>query len=332
MKTKGLTLTIITQKATSLNYGESLGNVSALKKITMADNTQFTYISDKALRYDMKRIGKEIRNWNLLDEKIKEHVRGSIKNKKLDVDEFGSSLIKDYQEFDLFGGLFTNIKDPDIKEKNSKLKLSYGDSIKRTSVVKVSYGFSISPFKSDMDFMNNIDAYERYIKHLEDKENQAIAMSEQHTSHYVYTITVDLDRVGVWEKEDGSVEEVLDKQQKAERVLDFLDIIKNLNRQIRGRCENLSPVFLIGGVFSVKNPFFLGSVRAMERDGKIDLNLPTIKQAMELIPEEESAVCGLMPGVFHDENLILNELSAVSVVEAFEKLKEAVKNAYGVKS
>ncbi len=33
----GLTLTIITAKATSLNYGESVGNVSVLKKLSLGD-------------------------------------------------------------------------------------------------------------------------------------------------------------------------------------------------------------------------------------------------------------------------------------------------------
>lgn len=35
----GLTLTVITHRASSINYGESIGNVSVLKKATLADNT-----------------------------------------------------------------------------------------------------------------------------------------------------------------------------------------------------------------------------------------------------------------------------------------------------
>lgn len=50
-KMKGLTLTVITNKASSLNYGESIGNISVLKKITLGDNTQLGYVSDKALKY-----------------------------------------------------------------------------------------------------------------------------------------------------------------------------------------------------------------------------------------------------------------------------------------
>ncbi|MCP9303107.1 type I-B CRISPR-associated protein Cas7/Cst2/DevR, partial [Leuconostoc mesenteroides] len=52
MKNKGLTLTILMQAA-SANYGESLGNIASLKKVTRGDGYQYTYISRQALRYNM---------------------------------------------------------------------------------------------------------------------------------------------------------------------------------------------------------------------------------------------------------------------------------------
>ncbi|MDQ7083110.1 MAG: hypothetical protein Q9N34_09340 [Aquificota bacterium] len=48
-------------------------------------------------------------------------------------------------------------------------------------------------------------------------QEQAIAQTEEHTSHYIYTITVDLDRVGVWEKEDGSTEAVLESKRESKK-------------------------------------------------------------------------------------------------------------------
>jgi len=250
----GLTLTIITARATSLNYGESIGNVSVLKKLSLGDGSQKTFVSDKALKYDIRRKGRDEKGWRLLDERLKEYVAGNLKKDTLDVDSFGKALIKDYEEFDLFGGLFTNLKT------DKKVKLSYGESVKRVCPVKVTYAFSISKFSGDINFFNNIDAYNRYIKHVEEKPQQAIANSEEHTSHYLYTLTVDLDRIGVWEKEDGSPEKVLENEERAKRVLDLLDVLKTLNRHIRGRWENLSPVFVVGGVFSVKHPFFMKGV------------------------------------------------------------------------
>ncbi|NAZ23231.1 MAG: type I-B CRISPR-associated protein Cas7/Cst2/DevR [Thermocrinis sp.] len=323
-----LTLTIITQRATSLNYGENIGNVSILKKLSLGDNSQITYVSDKALKYDIRRKGKEEKEWRLLDEKVKELIERSKDGKKLNVDKFAKELVQEYQEFDLFGGLLTNLKGADGK----KVELSYGDSVKRTAPVKVTYAYSISKFQGDMDFMNNIEAYNRYIRHIEQKDAQVITQSEQHTAHYYYTIAIDLDRIGVWETENGT-EEVIPAEEKAKRVKDLLDIIRTLSRQIRGRYENLSPIFAIGGIYKVKNPFFMGCIGAKEtEDGKLLLDINRLLDCKGIIPEEErdNTLCGLLSGFFANEQEIREKLYCKSVGEVFEELKNKVGEIYGV--
>jgi CRISPR-associated protein Cst2 len=323
-----LTLTIITQRATSLNYGENIGNVSILKKLSLGDNSQITYVSDKALKYDIRRKGKEEKGWRLLDEKVKELIEKSKDGKKLNVDKFAKELVQEYQEFDLFGGLLTNLKGADGK----KVELSYGDSVKRTAPVKVTYAYSISKFQGDMDFMNNIEAYNRYIRHIEQKDAQVITQSEQHTAHYCYTIAVDLDRIGVWETENGT-EDVIPAEEKAKRVKDLLDIIRTLSRQIRGRYENLSPIFVIGGIYKVKNPFFMGCIGAKEtEDGKLLLDINRLLDCKGIIPKEErdNTLCGLLSGFFANEQEIREKLNCKSIGEVFEELKNKVGEIYGV--
>jgi len=324
-----LTLTIITQRATSLNYGENIGNVSILKKLSLGDNSQITYVSDKALKYDVRRKGKEEKGWRLLDEKVKELIEKSKDGKKLNVDKFAKELVQEYQEFDLFGGLLTNLKGADGK----KVELPPGiNSVKRTAPVKITYAYSISKFQGDMDFMNNIEAYNRYIRHIEQKEEQVIAQSEQHTAHYYYTIAIDLDRIGVWETENGT-EEVIPAEEKAKRVKDLLDIIRTLSRQIRGRYENLSPVFVIGGIYKVKNPFFMGCIGATEtEDRKLLLDINRLLDCKGIIPEEErdNTLCGLLSGFFANEQEIREKLNCKSVGEVFEELKNKVGEIYGV--
>jgi CRISPR-associated protein Cst2 len=323
-----LTLTIITQRATSLNYGENIGNVSILKKLSLGDNSQITYVSDKALKYDIRRKGKEEKGWRLLDEKVKELIEKSKDGKKLNVDKFAKELVQEYQEFDLFGGLLTNLKGADGK----KVELSYGDSVKRTAPVKITYAYSISKFQGDMDFMNNIEAYNRYIRHIEQKDAQVITQSEQHTAHYCYTVAIDLDRIGVWETENGT-EEVIPAEEKAKRVKDLLDIIRTLSRQIRGRYENLSPVFVIGGIYKVKNPFFMGCIGEREtEDRKLLLDINRLLDCKGIIPEEErdNTLCGLLSGFFANEQEIREKLNCKSVGEVFEELKNKVGEIYGV--
>ncbi len=326
-----LTLTIITQRATSLNYGENIGNVSILKKLSLGDNSQITYVSDKALKYDIRRKGKEEKGWRLLDEKVKEHIENSTRNRtreRVDLDDSFVRELFEYQEFDLFGGLFT--KDL-FKAKNLYFRRQKVDSIKRSSPVKITYAFSISKFQGDIDFMNNIDAFNRYIKHIIPEQadrDQVIIQSEQHTSHYYYTIAIDLDRVGVW---DETVE--IPAEEKAKRVKDLLDIIRTLSRQIRGRYENLSPVFVIGGIYKVKNPFFMGCVSAKEtEDGKLLLDVNKLLDCKGIIPEEErdNTLCGLVSGFFANEQEIREKLNCKSVGEVFEELKNKVGEIYGV--
>ena len=89
---KGLTVSVIFN-AQSLNYGEGIGNISELKKLTRADGNMYTFASRQALRYDVVRLGHEFFNWNL---QVVDKGKGTIQFK----DELS---IEDSQEMDLFG-------------------------------------------------------------------------------------------------------------------------------------------------------------------------------------------------------------------------------------
>ena len=47
----GLTVSLIFE-ASSLNYGEGMGNITTLKHITREGGEQYTYVSRQALRYN----------------------------------------------------------------------------------------------------------------------------------------------------------------------------------------------------------------------------------------------------------------------------------------
>jgi Uncharacterized protein predicted to be involved in DNA repair len=143
-----------------------------------------------------------------------------------------------------------------------------------------------------------------------------------------------LDRIGVWETENGTEEEKgIPVEEKAKRVKDLLDIIRTLSRQIRGRYENLSPIFVIGGIYKVKNPFFMGCIGAREtEDGKLLLDVNRLLDCKGIIPEEErdNTLCGLLSGFFANEQEIKEKLNCKSVGEVFEELKNKVGEIYGV--
>ena len=213
---KGLLITLIF-KGQSLNYGEGIGNISELKKLTRGDGSVYTYASRQALRYDIVRLGKKLFDWKYYD--IVDDKQGTVQFKK-------ELTIKDSEEMDLFGYFRTT------KSENSDT---------RSAAVRLSNAMSLEDYKSDMEFLTNKGLADRIKRHA-DPVN-----IEQHLSYYTYTITIDLEKIG----KDEEIE--LSNEEKTKRVDQLLDIVKILNREIRGREENLSPVFAIGGMYGYWN-------------------------------------------------------------------------------
>ena len=52
MKNEGLTFTVVFL-AESANYGEGVGNITTLKKMTRGNYEQYSYISRQAMRYNI---------------------------------------------------------------------------------------------------------------------------------------------------------------------------------------------------------------------------------------------------------------------------------------
>ena len=263
----------------------------------------YTFASRQALRYDIARIGNKLYNWNL---EVVDKEKGTIQFK----DELN---IKDSQEMDLFGYMKTSKKSAENED---------GGSETRSAAVRLSHALSLEEYKSDMDFLTN--------KGLADRidEFPNLANVEQHLSYYTYTVTVDLARVG----KDGNIE--LSQEEKTNRVLQLLEIIKVLNRDIRGREENLSPLFIVGGIYNINSPFFLGRIKleAKGEDFKIDTKI--LDSAMELKIGEnsvkENTFAGIVPNEFKNEEE-LQELfgdKMLSIQKFFDEIENEVKEYY----
>ena len=296
---KGLTMTIVFE-ANSLNYGEGIGNISELKKLNRGNGSTHTFASRQALGYDIRRLGTELFNWNI----TKVEARGSGNKKTIQYDE----SIKESEEMDLFGYMKTT-------------KGSNSDT--REAVVRLSPAISLEAYKSDMDFLSNKGMADRI------DENANLANVEQHHSFYVYTVTLDLNRVGV----DDEIE--LSAEEKERRVKELLTIIKLLNRNIRGRQENLAPLFVIGGVYDLPNPFFQGRIELESCGEKYGIKVDPISSALEtsLLDNnvQDITFIGLVNGIFANEDEfeeILGENKVLSVENFFKKLESKVEEIY----
>ncbi len=300
-KKSGLTITMIF-KAQSLNYSEGIGNIAELKKLTRGNGDVYTFASRQALRYDIARLGNEMFNWNLqVVDKDKKTVQFSEKY-----------TIEDSEEMDLFGYMRT-IGKSDDKD---------GGANVRSAVVRLSNALSLEKYKSDIEFLSNKGMADRI------KEHPNIANLEQHLSYYTYTVTIDLSKVGI----DCDIE--LSNEVKKNRVIQLLEILKVLNRNIRGREENLSPVFVIGGIYILNSPFFLGRIALNDKKEKFELDVDMLKDAMSLKLGEEfikdDTRVGIVKNTFSNEDKI-NEMvdnKVGTVQEFFEDIESKVSEYY----
>ena len=300
-KKSGLTITMIF-KAQSLNYSEGIGNIAELKKLTRGNGDVYTFASRQALRYDIARLGNEMFNWNLqVVDKDKKTVQFSERY-----------TIEDSEEMDLFGYMRT-IGKSDDKD---------GGANVRSAVVRLSNALSLEKYKSDIEFLSNKGMADRI------KEHPNIANLEQHLSYYTYTVTIDLSKVGI----DSDIE--LSNEVKKNRVIQLLEILKVLNRNIRGREENLSPVFVIGGIYTLNSPFFLGRIALNDKKEKFELGVDMLKDAMSLKLGEEfikdDTRVGIVKNTFSNEDKI-NEMvdnKVGTVQEFFEDIESKVSEYY----
>lgn len=195
-----------------------------------------------------------------------------------------------------------------------------GGSNIRSAAVRLSNAISLEEYKNDIEFLNN--------KGLADRipEFPNLANIEQHLSFYTYTITIDLEKVGV----DADIE--LDNEIRAKRVKELLEIVKVLNREIRGREENLSPIFVIGGLYKLNSPFFLGRIKLNGKDGEFSIDTEMLKDTMTLkLGEnsiEEDTRVGIVKNILKNEKEIEENFNTTNIQDFFEDLENKVEQYY----
>lgn len=288
MKNKGLTITMVIE-AESANYGEGYSNISNLKKVTRGDGNSYTYISRQALRYNII----EQLEWN--NTPVKASGTGSKK-----VIQFApEATIKDYPEIDLFGYMKTKEKKDDEKSATT-----------RNAVVRLSNAIALEEFNADYDYLTNMGLAKRA------DENNAIVQNEIQKSYYAYTITIDLDKVGV----DEDIE--IPEDEKKQRIEALLRAVQYLYRDIRGRRENLSPVFAIGGIYDRKNPYFENRIQ-------LSKNKLNIEKLQEIIASDKDSKnntkVGYLGNSFSNDAEVKEKLNAMKINEFFDSIIQEVK-------
>ncbi len=334
-KPKGLTLTILFE-GQSLNYDEGYGNLSILKKIHRGDGKTYTYSSRQSIRYSIFTQGKTEFGWTPSD------VINSGKGDSTVVQL--TSAVSDSEESDLFGFMRTDVELP-----NTKLLCTRT----RVAPVKITPAISLEPYDSDIEFLTN--KYQADKKQLQPN----IANIETHKSLYRYTICVDLHRIGSeyddisnkimpqknYEKNKEKFDAYIGKirendignNAKSDRVCQLLDVISTLYRDIRGRREDLKPLFVIGGVYDTLNPFFVNTVFVKWQSDKPIINVDSLKQQITANNSKiaKDTFVGIRNGMFANDNADLVDMFGESLADnvgspesVFAHLKDKVLQYY----
>lgn len=290
---KGLTITMIFL-AESANYGESLGNVATLKKITRGKGEQYTYISRQALRYNIvEQLGEPLASLS---------AEGSGTKQVIQFDQ--KATIDRYPEVDLFGYMKT------VKGDNA---------LTRSAKVRLSNAISLETYKGDTDFLTNMGLAKRLRENGDEKAMNSIAQSEIHRSFYRYTVTVDLDEIGI----DRNSEIALPNEERSRRVQKLLETIQYLYRDIRGRRENLQPLFVVGGVYDRKNPLFENVVDV--KQNRVD-----VEKIEGVLTDElrQQTLVGVVKDAFENTAEIQAVLHGQKIPQVFESLQQKVAEYY----
>lgn len=309
---KGLTISMIFQSQ-SANYGEGVGNIAQLKKMTRSNGKVYTYISRQAMRYNIvQQMGIDNTPVHKVDNSVMQFTP--------------ETTIDKFPEIDLFGYMKTSTGKSKKKDKKSNDDTSEESSSKtstRNAVVRLSNAISLEPYNADMDYANSMGMANRI------GTFSGLMQSEIHNSLYAYTITIDLDKVGVeCEKDKNGTEKIIiniPNEEKSKRVIDLLDTIQFLYRDIRGRRENFNPVFAIGGVYERKNPYFEDRLKL----NKGNLNTDIIKDVIDSCDDtRNNTIIGTINGYFNNYEDIKKILGAKSISEMFNTIKEEVVQYY----
>ena len=217
----------------------------------------------------------------------------------------------------------------DINASNNRaLEGGYMNTSNGTKIRKSSFyltdAISFNSFVNETRFHNNLYLAQTYAKKtgisVQDKAKEAGLMPYQYEydkSLKKYSITIDLDRIGVDENYNAEA----NSEEKIYRVNALLDTVKTLTMVVKGNLDNAEPVFVVGGIGDRKTHYF---------DNVVQMENLRLKLGDDLKKKlSEGYKLGLLEGYnFENEEQIKSELNPISIENFFDNLYEEVRAYY----
>ncbi|MEM5797501.1 MAG: type I-B CRISPR-associated protein Cas7/Cst2/DevR [Candidatus Aenigmatarchaeota archaeon] len=294
----------------SLNYDQGTGNYQELKKITKWDGKQYVLVSRYALRYSILHntgwtLASGGENGVLISEKGGVVRLKTPKEADKSSKEYFKEIFENYPEFDLFGFMIA----PQKGQEQQKVI-----SITRTSPVKISHAISLTPYNYDSQFTANLDMMKRAASPGAGSNPVNI---EEKMDFYVYNVVIDVDRIGKYTIEEHGNKDIGDidtTNKRNERIIQLIETIFNLKREIKGRMEDLSPWLVICGLY---------------KDGKYETYVDKIELAKshvyKVITKEKEAKDGEGRTIKEIEHEIVEKNAPKFVIDINREAYEATK-------
>lgn len=297
MENQALTLTVIAD--ITANYGEGLGNIASVQKV--------------------------FRNGRVFAARSKESMRNAVMQQSGMYDDLEVTV--------------DNVTQKNVtQEKNAAtcraLEGGYMNTSGATRIRKSSFYFTdavaCEPFVNDSSFHNNLYMAQTYAKandlNLQEKSGECGLMPYQYEYDKgikKYSLTIDLDRVGVDENFAGAKAE---PQERAARVKAILAAVQHLALVVKGNLDNAEPLFIVGGIGRIKTHYFDNIVNVKSARLQITEGLK------ERIDGKSYSCALLQGGNFSNEAEIVAELAPQRMGEFFDDLCKAVDKYYGVEA
>lgn len=294
--------------AANVNASHTEGNVVVAKKVTLPDGSTIPYISGQAIRRMLRDRLEEL--GYPLSEPFAQ-VSGQEVTPPVRPQE--------YVDEDLFGYL-----DP-------------SGGRRRTSPVRVSAAVGLFPFQGDRDLGTR--SFERFGQQMAAGGN--MFETELYANLFKGTLLVELDRVGVFRaRETGQAEDQQlpadERRRRIQTLFDALNLLWGGGRTAR-MLTDLSPKFITYSRLSIKHPAFLEALVAHYEDGKYELELEPLRNALnKFAAYRQHTLFGLDPAIFGNEEEIRSVLSGygevLSVHEAIAQARADVGNLWNESS
>ncbi|MGX7418966.1 type I-B CRISPR-associated protein Cas7/Cst2/DevR [Carnobacterium gallinarum] len=311
-KVSGVTLTILTESPIALSNDQGFGNYTPIKKYFFKDGIH-AMTSVATFTYELRKCLFENFGWSLSDLTVKKS--NSYFN---DVD----LMTEKGFEADIFGFLL-----PD-------------QQVSKTSPLRVIPFTSVSTFKNDTQLITNrgflnIDLkrnrFDEKGKELEIEDvprTQALANEEVFGDYYTYTLTIELDRIGVAEvkKDEKGKYQYLEPNERSymspelrmQAVDDILNAVTILTRDIKHQRVLLKPLAVFGGAFEQVIPYFWNDMILESVTDKMKIDTSFVDKTIADYKLEN--VIKAM-----DKNLMLSgEQETVSPVQAIQQLAKCL--------